>query len=94
MNILEKRGKVIFLSSCNYDEKYDSILLKYLENVYNCKILNKNELDLNVKLNYFEKILLVLFWIEECSMSSGISMENKKDTKEDEKLFKYGKEEL
>lgn len=94
MNILEKRGEVIFLSSCNYDEKYDSILLKYLENVYNCKILNKNELDLDVKLDYFEKMLLVLFWIEECSMSSGISMENKKDTKEDEKLFKYGKEEL
>lgn len=59
--------------------------------MYNCKILNKNELDLNVKLDYFEKMLLVLFWIEECSMSSRISMENKKDTKEDEKLFKYGK---
>lgn len=94
MSILEKDGEVIFINSYNYDKKYDNILLDYLKNVYKCKILNESELELNTQLNYFEKMLLALYWINECSLRYGISLEDKKDTKDDEKLFKYGEENL
>ena len=94
MSILEKEGEVIFINSYNYDKKYETILLNYLKNVYKSKILNKSELELNMQLNYFEKMLLALYWINECSINYGISLEDKKDTKDDEKLFKYGEENL
>lgn len=94
MSIMEKEGEVIFIDSYNYDKKYDTILLDYIKNVYKCKILNKSELELNIQLNYFEKMLIALYWVNECSMNYGISLEDKKDTKEDEKLFKYGEENL
>lgn len=94
MSILNKGGEVIFINSNDYDSKYDSMLFEYLKNVYNSKILNENELKMNIQLHYFEKLLLALSWINECSIKHGISLEGKKDTKEDEKLFKYGEEKL
>lgn len=90
MSILNKEGEVIYLKSCNYDKKYDNMLYNYLKEIYNAKILNEKELKQNLNLDYFEKLLLALNWINECSIKHGISLNDKKDTKDDEKLFKYG----
>lgn len=65
-----------------------------MKNVDNSKILNENELKMNIQLHYFDKLLLALSWINECSIKHGIFIEDKKDTKENEKLFKYGEEGL
>ena len=90
MSILNKGGEVIFINSYNYDTTYNNMLFDYLKNIYNSKILNESELEINIQLNYFEKLLLALFWINKCSIKHGISIEGKRDTKDDEKLFKYG----
>lgn len=92
MGILNNNGEVIYIKSYNYDPIYDDMLYDYLKNVYNMKILNEKELELN--LSYYEKLLLALYWINECSIKHGISLDSKKDTKDDEKLFKYGEEGL
>lgn len=94
MSILNKGGEVIFINSYNYDTTYNNMLFDYLKNIYNSKILNESELEINIQLNYFEKLLLALFWINKCSIKHGISIEGKRDTKDDEKLFKYGEENL
>lgn len=94
MSILSKECEIIFLNSNNYDIKYNQMLLEYLKNVHKCKILNEKELILNAQLNYFEKMIIALVWIKECSIRHGITMEEKQDTKDDEKLFKYGEENL
>lgn len=92
MSILNKEGEVIYIKSYNYDQTYDDMLYNYLNNVYSMKILNEKELKQN--LSYYEKLLLALYWINECSIKHGILLDSKKDTKDDEKLFKYGEESL
>lgn len=94
MGILTKGGEIIFINSYNYDIQYDNMLFDYLKKIYNSKVLNESELNLNIQLNYFEKILVALFWINKCSIEHKISLEGKKDTKDDEKLFKYGEERI
>ena len=59
-------------------------------NVKKCRLLNKEELDNDF--NYFEKILIWLKWINQIVINKDIDIHNKKDTKEDERLFKYKEE--
>lgn len=90
MNAIKENDEIIYIKSDKYDKEYEGLLLNYIENVRNCKILNKEELEF--ELNYFEKLIFILNWILECSNDKGISIREKEDTKEDKVLFKYGEE--
>ena len=92
MSILSRDGEIIYIKTKDYDSKYDNMLYTYLRKIYNSKILNEVEFEYNLDLNFFEKLLLTLNWISECAVEHGISLNDKKDTKDDERLFKYGEE--
>lgn len=89
MNILSNND-IIYLKSYEYEKEYEDLLLNYLINVKKCRLLNKEELDNDF--NYFEKILIWLKWINQIVINKDIDIHNKKDTKEDERLFKYKEE--
>ena len=94
MNILTKNEEVIYINSDRYDNEYDNLLYKYLKNIKECRILNESEFELNIKFNYLEKMMIALYWINECAEEHGVFLESKRDTKDDEELFKYGEENL
>ena len=94
MNILKQNGEIIYLKSDNYDKTYDDMLFEYLVKIHNSKILKINEIECKDYFTSFEKLLLFLEWIKECSIHHKIQLNNKKDTKDFEKLFKYGEENL
>ena len=52
-----------------------------------CKLINADK-SYNT-LNSFEELLVWLNWIIKIANIKGINIYNKKDTREDEKLFKY-----
>ncbi len=83
---------IIYFKSFNYKEEYDGLLLNYLKNIKKCRVLNIEELNNN--LNNFEEILIWLKWITQVADYKKVDIYNKKDTKEDEKLFKYKEERL
>lgn len=90
MSIVE-RSDVIYIRSSNYEAEYDNILISYLKEVKKCKILN---FGLNNEIAYspMENLLIWLKWLYELSTYRNIDLYLKKDTKDDEKLFKYKEE--
>ncbi len=78
---------IIYFKSRNYEEEYDGLLLQYLTNIKKCRVLNIEELKNNP--NSFEEILIWLKWITQIADYKNVDIYNKKDTKEDEKLFKF-----
>jgi len=86
MNIINGND-IIYFKSFNYEEEYDDLLLDYLKNIKKCRVLNIEELKNNF--NNFEEILIWLKWIIQIANYKKVDIYNKKDTKEDKKLFKY-----
>lgn len=89
MNILHKEDEIIYLKSEKYDPEYDVYLYNYLLKTKQCKILNK--VGINSKLNYFDYLIIMLQWIEDCTKNKGIIIDELKDNNEERKLFVFKK---